>query len=200
MKTQIVNLYLMTMLLFFASAIANAENTSSTTNDGKKSVTTAINNLNNKKAYTIKIFDSRGYIVFQESDAQLNNNESQFLGNLSAGYYTYQVIHGNEMVYRAIISTNGETGTAIGQLPGKASASIAQKDEMVLVRLLKESDSRARVVIRDESNQIVFSKRTAKDSCQNITYDFSKLPQGRYYVDVLSKGVLVAQKLIVKDR
>jgi hypothetical protein len=198
MKTQIVNLYLMTMLLFFATAIASAENNSSTTNDGKESVTT-IKNLNNAKNYTVKIFDSKGNIVFQESEAQINNNETQFLGNLSTGYYTYQVIHGNEMVYRAIISTNDATGTAIGQLPGKASASIAQKDEMVLVRLLKEADSRARVTIRDENNQIVYSKRTAKDCCQRISYDFSKLPQGKYYVNVFSKDVLVAQKLIVKQ-
>lgn len=197
MKTQILKLYVLMMLLIFATATTKAANNTSETS-GESTSETTVNKLINANTYTVKIFDSKGNMVFQENDSQISNNESQFLGNLAAGYYTYQVIQGDEMVYRAIISTSDDSGSSIDRLPGKASASIASKDEMVLVRLLTESDNRARIVIRDENNQIVYSKRSAKACCQHITYDFSNLPQGKYYVNVLSKGVLVAQKRIVK--
>ncbi len=197
MKTQTLKFYGLMMILILTANTMKAENIIDERNDGNTSVV-SVETHNNADAYTVKIFDSNGKMVFQESETQLNSNETQLLGNLTEGYYTYQVIHGNEMVYRAIISTNGVSGSSVENLPGNASASIAQKEQMVLVRLLKDNKSRARIEIKDMSDQTVYSKQTKKADCQRLTHDISDLPQGKYYLNVYSKGVLVAQKLIVK--
>jgi hypothetical protein len=197
MKTQILKFIGLVMIMAFLSNSVKAIDVSRFSNDNraKPEAEGFKKELNFQK---VKIFDSKGAIVFDENAENSVEKESEYLGSLPDGYYTYQVIHGTELVYRAIITKNSDGQLSLNDLPGNASACISQKDQYLLVRIFKDENSRARVVIRDESNEVIYSRRTKKSGSRHITHDISKLPEGKYNISVYNNGVLAAEKLFVK--
>jgi len=198
MKTQIVKFFgTMIMVMVFTTVMAKTSDFENLSTDGHKKTEISAN-AKTAENYTVKIFDNKGKIVFEEITSSIIQSDVQNLGSLPDGYYTFQVIHGKELVYRAIIAKNDNGQASFNDLPGNAAATISQLDEMILVRILKNDRGRASITLTNESNEIVYNRRTSKPGCQRITHDLSKLPEGKYTMNVYNNGVLLAQKLISK--
>ena len=155
---------------------------------------------NSTQSIEIKVFGEQGNLVSYKSVSNsgiriITHKISQF----PEGIYTYQVIEGDELVYTARVVKSGESSLECRNVPNCATASITeQKDNTVLVRLIKSQDEKSRIKITDDEGNVLYRKVYKNTDYAKVTHDISKFPEGNYYFSVYSDNDLIAYRKISK--
>lgn len=148
----------------------------------------------------VKVFNNNGTLVSYKSLVNSGTKiVSHRISDFPEGIYTYQVIEGNELIYTAKVVKSADGALECRNLPGGATASITDENNaQVLVRLVKNLDSKVKILVSDDESNVLYRKVIKDAEYAKLTYDISDFPEGNYNFSVYSNNELIAYRKISK--
>jgi hypothetical protein len=159
-------------------------------------------NLQNLEGKTVisEVFDQAGNkIWFRNLDGRSKANVRFSISDLEEGLYTCQVKDGDEVVYSAKILKTKDGSAELRCSKNQmctAIAPVAGIEKQVEVRVSKQRNTVATIVLTDESGEIISERKEKEGRNLILTYDLSSLPTGAYTIKVLDGKKLAGYRKI----
>lgn len=159
-------------------------------------------NLQNLEGKTVipEVFDQTGNkIWFRTLESKSKANVRFSISGLEAGLYTCQVKDGDVVVYSAKILKNQDGSAELRCAKNQmctAIAPVAGIEKQVEVRVSKQRNTVATIVLMDDWGEIISERKEKEGQNLILTYDLSSLPTGSYIIKVLDGENLAGYRKI----